>query len=86
MTSVRNARGSESDRDGMALDGEAPPALALWRMRAVGERRYVRAPLATVPPGRWAERSGSPPCRSGRGRPGEWLDTASARRPPAARP
>ncbi|GAA3533601.1 hypothetical protein GCM10022222_16160 [Amycolatopsis ultiminotia] len=85
MTSVRNARGPESDHDVMALDGEAL-ALTPRRMRAAGEGRYVPTPLAAAPPGRWAKRSGSPPCRSGGGRPGERLGTAPARRPPAVRP
>ena len=44
--------------------------------------RYPGDPLAAAPPGRWAERSGSPPCRSERGRLGEWSagDRRAARR------
>lgn len=32
--------------------------------RAAAERRY-RPTTRAAPPGRWAERSGSPPCRDG---------------------
>lgn len=53
-------------------------------MRAAGGRRWGPAPLAAARPGRWAERSGSPPCRDRGGRPGEGLRTAAGAPPGGA--